>query len=343
MNEHETTPNQTTLFDNLEPDFVSWQTTLPFFDFIRGADNKQTISQHYIYAEVKNNKLYMSCDCNLGRDGVLCDHLIRAIGGDIFLLSDRSKESLETLVQLWNYAVTTRLYDDVCSLAELSSAFTQNSRMLNNELGKSNKPNFHMEQTAANDTEIKRLRVEGKRIKGIVMSKEIELHHFLTTSGYLLDTHTKRENSLRVLEYVSNDEYDNAIYLPLFLPEDADNCGWYMSLCQAFASSCGLIMSERSKLKKRYPVRIQTGNFSFSEGDIFYDTPLARKTSVKWGDALPYIHNIVQVRDVRNAERDGRLVSIVRFTTEDPHDTKEKAFVELHVSDFIRYLICGKR
>lgn len=323
------------------PSSTAWQATIPFFDYIKAAGSNKTISQrHYVHAEIKNDKLYMSCDCNLGHKGALCDHMARAAAGDIFLLANRSRENQDALIQLWNYAATTRLYSDVCDLAEIRATFTQNERMLNDELKKRNSPDFNIKLKDETDAKIKNLRAESRRIKCIIASKEAEILDFLVTTGYSLDTHTKRDNALRVLEYVSNDKYDKSIYLPIFLPEDADNNGWYMPLCSAFASSFGLVTAERSKFKKNYTVRIQTDNFSFSEGYIFYDSPLARKAGVAWGDALPHIHNIVQVRDVRNAEKDGKIIPIIKFTTDTP--TKGKVFVELPVTDFIKYLICGE-
>ena len=316
-----------------------WEINLPIFDIVKISDDSAVISPCSISAYVQRDKFFIECDCSTGKSGKLCDHVLRAIGGDTRLLYRPNDKSLNDLIDLWRYASTTEIYENVCALLTAKDIHRLNTHELNDlrELAKNEET--PIDDLPALKARIQELRRKGIKLKAEEMKQEVALHHFLSFSGYQLNKRTRRENALHIIDFFS--KVDNrTIYLPLFLPEDVDNCGWYMYPFPAYSESCGLVTSERHKYKRVYSARTQTEKFSFEVGDIFYDTPIARKVS--WGEALPHIHNIVQIIDVREAFFENGLSTIIKFTTDNPHDSQEKEMHELTSVNFLRYLISGE-
>lgn len=292
--------------------------------------------------------ILFSCDCEDGQKGKVCEHILRAISGDINLLVNRHDESQRNaLIKIWKTALETQIYEMECVLYEKKEAFSENKKKMKHLR------ELLLDSELLNVEEIKE-KLKITREQGILMQSEIMKleacrDHLYTYVGVPLQTHNKAKNMTRLLETLTKGSSDRSIFLPLFLPEDINSCGWFLYPCSALATPLGLVEIERTKQiiddngkthTKKYTVRAQSSNFSLSAGDIFYDTPIARNSNVSWGEALPNITTVAQVLSIKNKVTTDDIVTFIDFTIWNPH-TKEKTKKVMAIADFIRYLITG--
>ncbi|MDX9732230.1 MAG: hypothetical protein RBT63_10700, partial [Bdellovibrionales bacterium] len=98
------------------------------------------------------------------------------------------------------------------------------------------------------------------------------------------------------------DNYERSIIpLALFSEQTGVATGWFFAVPKAFREALDIKLDQRSFEKKRYKVITQGDAFFFKEGDMIYDTPLAR--SLPWGEALRHIKFAIQVQESEPAFR----------------------------------------
>ena len=74
---------------------------------------------------------------------------------------------------------------------------------------------------------------------------------------------------------------------------------WAFILPKAFSSALDISLETRMKNKKPYDVWTQGENFSFKEGDTFYDNVSAY--TKPWGKALPDLNFSIQITSSESA------------------------------------------
>lgn len=338
------------------------QQTLPTTDIIQWKEkiiSKQIVKNQNgqaldfvpctVTAEItERGYILFSCDCEDGKKGKACEHILRAIGGDINLPVNRHDESQHNaLIRIWKTAFKTQIYEIECVLYEKKEALSENNKKMKNLRG------LLLDDKSSNIEEIKE-KLKMTREQGIIMQNEImklEAYrdHLYTYVGVPLQTHNKAKNATRLLETLTKGNSDRSIFLPLFLPEDINNCDWFLYPCSALATPLGLVEIERTKQiiddngkthTKKYTVRVQSRNFSLSAGDIFYDTYIARNLNVSWREALSNITTVVQISSIKNEITSDDIVTLIDFTIWNPH-TKETVKRVMPIANFIRYLIVG--
>jgi len=336
-----------------DQEMAHWKEIIHFQQIVKSKDGQSLeVIPYAVTAEInERGYLVFSCGCEHGRNGKVCDHILRAISGDIYLPADKyDKSQRNALITIWKTASETQIYEIECNLYEQRELFSENNKQMK-ELHELLLNNNNLSGIEATKEKIKITREKGIKIKSEIMKLEASRDHLFTSVGLPLNTHSKAENSLRLLESLIKGPSDRSVFLPLYLPEDVDDCGWFLYPCSAFAGPFGMSEIERTKqIKnsdnnihvKKYMVRTQSSNFSFAEGDIFYDTPIARHPDVSWGKALPYINVIVQIISVKNEIIMNKITACVEFTISNPH-TGEKIKATKTIFDFIRYLINGKQ
>ncbi|MDD5451758.1 MAG: hypothetical protein PHT49_07700 [Desulfovibrionales bacterium] len=133
----------------------------------------------------------------------------------------------------------------------------------------------------------------------------------------------------------------------LLKPAEAEYAeGWFMCVPKCFNDSLDIRLTERIVDGHLALVWTQGSAFSFSEGDILYDTRNAYKV---WSEALKSISLGVQVRQALAAgaasEGNGRSPGSVTFEILKPDKRRSKlvgnGYYTLSQDDFVRFLIAG--
>jgi hypothetical protein len=132
--------------------------------------------------------------------------------------------------------------------------------------------------------------------------------------------------------------------LTIFLkdPEAEYADGWFMCVPRCFNDSLDIRKTERVVKRQKQLSWTQGYVFSFSEGDILYDTAKAYES---WTEALKEMKVCIQVQSGTAASK--TFAGSVRFTTLVP-DVQKKKLVKvkeetLTQEEFVRLLISGER
>lgn len=129
-------------------------------------------------------------------------------------------------------------------------------------------------------------------------------------------------------------------------PESEYAEGWFMCVPKCFNDSLDIRLTERLVNGRRTLVWTQGSEFTFSEGDTFYDTPDAYN---EWSEALKSISLCVQVKQAipagYAAEGDIRSPGSVTIDILKPDKRHSKLAwhdcFTLSQDDFVRFLITG--
>lgn len=277
-------------------------------------------------------RLQFSCTCEKGQKEEVCDHVLRAIGGDIYLLSDHNDDvQRKSLIEIYRKCLTTDIYEAVCDYHDKRELVTQKTHELKQLLQK--------RDTSADDssynTEIAFLRKEGLALKAAEMSQHQCLSHLVMFSGAIIGSGEKIKNCLRVLESLLNKNNKRSIYLPLFLPELCEETGWYYEPRPCMATPLGLNAQERTRQTKRensqksiilrHMVRAQSNCFALSVGYTFF-TP---------------DRHYIQILNVQELVSGDASTQIIEFKRSVESASQTPSFGSLPVGDFIRLLITG--
>lgn len=234
---------QKTLFENND----NWKITLNVKHIERREDPARLeYVPCAVTAEINElGRLQFSCTCEKGKKQEICDHVLRAIGGDVYLLRDQEDENQrKDIFDVYQKCLSTDIYEAICD--------------------------YYDKSKSTKDT----------NLKSDITKQHLSLSHLVMSSGIVLGSGEKIKNYLRVLKSLLNKNNKRSLPLPLFLPERSEESGWYYEPRPCMATPLGLNAQERTKQAKRdnaqkpiiyrYLARFQSSNFAFSVGDVFF-------------------------------------------------------------------------
>lgn len=137
-------------------------------------------------------------------------------------------------------------------------------------------------------------------------------------------------------------EKRSLLLLALFV--DGYAAGWKMAVEECHKEALDIRMTERLYDGETTREWTQGSLFSFKEGSIFYDTPIATSYGVTWGEALTHIKLSVQILEALPAESQNKRGEVT-FSASRP-DEKAKQLNEFDKfkttqDEFIRFLQTG--
>ena len=120
---------------------------------------------------------------------------------------------------------------------------------------------------------------------------------------------------------------------------------WFMHVPKCFDESLDIQLTERKIKRESFMVWTQGVNFSFDEGDMFYD---ASEGYERWSTALKHVNLAVQVNtgiSAQTLDDGGRLTGNVRFSILVPAADRsclaKAGDHSMSQDDFVRFLISG--